>query len=621
MRSFACVQTVPSGSTFDLFAGDLLLFDGLGFKTVTPYRAVDGKRYALALRPAGMTQAKPLSSNTENLKDGGFYTAIAMPGDGHGPSLRVVNDHLDSPASGKARLRIVHAGGDAGTVDVHASGTESALFDDLAYETVTEYKDVAPMNGRLEVISSAGSIPVADGGDGASRSRSLLHARDRQQRGRGNESRGLSDRGRVIPVSQRARIIIGVLVASVVIAAIGIGLSLRTLEPRMHDWVTSHLSRSLESEVALGAVRLNWLPLRLRAENLTVRHHGRTDIPPLIVVSSFTVDLSPMDLWSSTVDRVRVDGLEINIPPRDPETGRRPLPRTSSGDPSEADNSGGLIIRHLLATNARLSIVPRDSNKNAKVWDVYELDMKNLRANEPATFTASLINPIPYGKIESSGQFGPWQSDEPGTSALRGEYTFEADLGTIQGLGGALSAIGTMGGTLEQIATTGQTKTPDFRLTELDGESLPLQTSYDAIVDGTKGDVELKRVDITLGRSRLLARGVVQGTKGIKGKRVVVNVSSKSANLGELLRFVSKGHQPPAEGTLIIDAALDLPQGTQKVLERVSLEGSVTADSVRFTKDSVQDKIDELSRKAQGRPSDASIDRRRVKHGDQVFAA
>ena len=106
----------------------------------------------------------------------------------------------------------------------------------------------------------------------------------------------------------------------------------------------------------------------------------------------------------------------------------------------------------------------------------------------------------------------------------------------------------------------------------------------------------------------MTARGIVEGTKGIKGKRVVVNVTSNSANLGELLRFVSKAAEPPAEGTLIIDAALDLPQGKQKVLERVSLEGSVRAERVRFTKDAVQDKIDDLSRKAQGRPADASID-------------
>ena len=117
----ACTPCLPA-PTFDLFAGDLLLFDGLGFKTVTPYRAVDGKRYAFALRPAGMTQAKPLSSNTEDLKDGDFYTAIAMPGDGHGPHLRIVSDHLDSPASGKARLRVVHAGTDAGKIDVRAAG-------------------------------------------------------------------------------------------------------------------------------------------------------------------------------------------------------------------------------------------------------------------------------------------------------------------------------------------------------------------------------------------------------------------------------------------------------------------------------------------------------------------
>ena len=154
------VQAVPSGTAFDLFAGDLLLFDGLGFKTVTPYRAVDGKRYAFQLRPAGMTQAKPLSSNTEDLKDGDFYTAIAMPGDGHGPLLRVVADHLDSPSNSKARIRIVHAGTEAGLIDIRATGSPSALFDAVDYQTVSDYKDVAPMNGQLEVVGAGRSAPV-----------------------------------------------------------------------------------------------------------------------------------------------------------------------------------------------------------------------------------------------------------------------------------------------------------------------------------------------------------------------------------------------------------------------------------------------------------------------------
>jgi hypothetical protein len=411
---------------------------------------------------------------------------------------------------------------------------------------------------------------------------------------------------------KHARLIVGVLLVLTVISGIGLVISARQLEPRLRGWVTSTLSESLESEVELGAIRLNWAPLTLHAENLTVRHHGRTDVPPLLIVKSFSVDLRPTDLWSQTLEHVKVDGLEVNIPPKDPNTGKRPLPNPGGDDGStkaKADSdSDGLVVKRLTATNARMSIIPREDGKNPKVWDIIELDMKNLRSSEPATFTAALINPIPYGKIETTGTFGPWQTDEPGASPIDGDYTFAADLGTIAGLEGELNAIGKMGGTINQIATTGQTRTEKFRLSELEGDALPLTTAYEAVVDGTKGDVELKLVDVQLGKSKFVATGIVEGTKGIKGKRVVVNVKSDNANLGELLRFVSKAAQPPAYGRLAIDTAFDLPQGKEPILSRLQLEGSVRAERVTFTNDAVQDKIDLLSRRAQGRPGDTSID-------------
>ena len=43
-------------------------------------------------------------------------------------------------------------------------------------------------------------------------------------------------------------------------------------------------------------------------------------------------------------------------------------------------------------------------------------------------------------------------------------------------------------------------------------------------------------------------------------------------------------------------------------MTRVQLEGSVRAERVTFTNDAVQDKIDELSRRGQGKPTDTSID-------------
>jgi hypothetical protein len=154
------VNAAPSKTNFDLYAGDLLFFEGLGFKAITPYRAIDGKRYAFALRPAGMSQAKPLASNTEHLKNGDYYTAFALPGDGSGPSLRIVSDHLDQPASGKARLRVVHAGTDAGHLQLRGSGASEALFDDVDYRTVSGYEDVAPLNGALEVRGTGRGSPV-----------------------------------------------------------------------------------------------------------------------------------------------------------------------------------------------------------------------------------------------------------------------------------------------------------------------------------------------------------------------------------------------------------------------------------------------------------------------------
>jgi hypothetical protein len=153
------VNAAPSGN-LDLFAGDLLLFDGLAYKAVTPYRALDGQRYAFALRPAGMALAKPLASNTEGLSDGAFYTAVAMPGDGQGPQLRVVSDQLDSPARGKARLRVIHAGTDAGPVQIRPNGSTEQLLEGIEYQSVSAYRDVAPINGGIDIVGQGASATI-----------------------------------------------------------------------------------------------------------------------------------------------------------------------------------------------------------------------------------------------------------------------------------------------------------------------------------------------------------------------------------------------------------------------------------------------------------------------------
>ena len=151
MALLRVVHAIPAGSTVDVFADDNKVFDGLAYKAVTPYREIDGQRYTFRLRPAGMNQARPLASNTEGLDDGNHYTVFAVPGDGEAASLRVVADTHSMPSSGKARVRVVHASGDAGEFDVYAVGRTPVMFDGVDFQSVTAYDEIDPLSGSLEL--------------------------------------------------------------------------------------------------------------------------------------------------------------------------------------------------------------------------------------------------------------------------------------------------------------------------------------------------------------------------------------------------------------------------------------------------------------------------------------
>ena len=91
--------------------------------------------------------------------------------------------------------------------------------------------------------------------------------------------------------------------------------------------------------------------------------------------------------------------------------------------------------------------------------------MKEIGPGQPLLFNATLVNPKPVGAIHSTGLFGPWQADDPRSSSVKGKYSFtNADLSTINGIGGILSSTGEYSGLLGNIIVDGSTDTPDFRI-------------------------------------------------------------------------------------------------------------------------------------------------------------
>ncbi len=427
----------------------------------------------------------------------------------------------------------------------------------------------------------------------------------------------------------------GVLLAALAVVA---AVLLRQLEPRLRRDVERALATRLDAQVTLDRLELTlWPAPRITGGGLSIRHQGRTDFPPLIAIHQFSGSTSWSGLMKRAMAEVHLDGLEVTIPPQrraqmppglggkqpgsetdtdanstaatPPAPGPAPADDKARDEARKGDSGPPFSIALLRTTNARLAIMPRQADKDPRVFDIFSLAIRDLTFIAPSTFDADLTNPIPEGRIVvTNGMFGPWSRGEPAATPVGGDFTFAADLGTIKGIAGQLDAQGRFEGPLDQIVATGTTKTPDFRIPKLKAAALPLQTTFRALVDGTNGDVRLHQVDITLGQSLLQASGEVVGTKGIKGKRVTLEVTGNDVKMTDLLLFTVRTRPPAMTGTLKMKSSFDLPRGEGDVLDRLRLAGSLTIGGAQFTTDTVQDRIDDLSRRARGRPKDLAID-------------
>src|SRR5690606_28631252 len=215
----------------------------------------------------------------------------------------------------------------------------------------------------------------------------------------------------------------------------------------------------------------------------------------------------------------------------------------------------------------------------------------------------------PKGDVVASGRFGPWASGEPGTTPLDGTYTLEqADLGVFKGIGGIVDAAGTFEGVLERIVAKGTSTTPDFHL-DLAHQPIPLTTEYTSVIDGTNGNTWLDPVHATLGSTKIRASGgIVKVTRDAEGRTIDLDVAIEEGRLEDVLRLVVEGEEPLMTGGLVTTAKLLIPPGDVPVSRKIQLDGDFRLDGAQFTSDTVQGKVDELSRRAQGRPDARNIE-------------
>ena len=429
-----------------------------------------------------------------------------------------------------------------------------------------------------------------------------------------------------LAMSRRKRwMVSGVLALAVMLVGVFISASMmaKRVEPFIKNEAIEYLRERFDSEVELASLQIHVppaLPLRLlfgegrgslaqvEGSHLLLRHRGRTDVPPLFAIERFQFDVDIGALIDSprTVDRVTLDGLEIQIPPKGarPNLGSRSDPPET---PATEKVSTGVVIKQVLLRNAHLTILPRDTTKVPLRFDIHDLRMESVGQNVAMKYTATLTNPKPKGEIRSTGMFGPWTTAEPGDSPLRGAYQFEdADLSTFKGIAGILQSTGEFEGTLSSITARGQATVPDFRLKRA-GNPLPLTTQFEVLVDGTNGNTELHPVVATLGTTHFTTKGFVIKHDGDKRKTISLAASMPAGNLRDVLMLAMKG-SPIMEGTLRLNTTIGIPPLDEKVKGKLLLDGTFEVINGKFLRSRIQQKIDALSHHGRGKAKDEEVD-------------
>jgi hypothetical protein len=367
--------------------------------------------------------------------------------------------------------------------------------------------------------------------------------------------------------------------------------------PFTQQAVTKALQDRFARTVEIRSFRRTYFPPGCIAEEIRFLHRTHKDLPPLITVRTLIVQASYTGMLSlhKRVGQVQVIGLHVLVPPKntDGHSGNV-MPLTDS------NSNNSLAIAEIRADDAVVEFMSSRQDQEPFKLEIHQLILDHVGENGPISYRATLLNTEPPGEIRSTGQFGPWNSETPGSTPVSGSYTFEnANLGVFEGIAGTLSSQGKFGGTLEHIESEGVVNVPNFQVAS-SKHKVNLSNEFQAVVDGTNGDTYLQNVRSHFQRTTVLSSGRVTGQPGQRGKTVALEMTVKDGRIDDLLRLVTEEKKPSLTGNVTLRAKVKVPPGPLGFLKKLDFEGDFGIGNERFTNAAVQVPINKLSESARG---------------------
>ena len=151
----------PNAPNVDVFVDGEPVFENVGYATTTNYQALAPGQHRVQIASAGKSADDSLIDQTVDLTQGKPYTVIAL-GKLTDIKGQLLADTSKAPPTGTARVRIVHAATDIGTVDIYPSGSAIPVLTDQYFGSAdyvnlpagTYTFDVTPAGSTQVVLTS-----------------------------------------------------------------------------------------------------------------------------------------------------------------------------------------------------------------------------------------------------------------------------------------------------------------------------------------------------------------------------------------------------------------------------------------------------------------------------------
>lgn len=388
----------------------------------------------------------------------------------------------------------------------------------------------------------------------------------------------------------------------VVTLAFAVGAAMLSAHwPFSQSRMTESLQASFPATVTFQRFHSTYLPHPgCVGEGVVFKRLGSSpSTPPVVTIQRLTIEAHYIDLLlrPGYLAHMVTLGFRVHVPPAG----------TPTEDSAWEEAKSTIRVGEIIADGAAIEIDRADPDAPL-LFDIHTLRLTSITRDKPMSYVVSLHNALPPGEIRVHGQFGPWNSGDPGLTPVTGQYTFwNADLGIFKGIAGTLSSEDKFHGVLRHIEVQGSIDVPDFMVTQSE-HHVHLTSKFHAFVDGTNGDVELERVDAAFLQTRVLAKGKIAGHPGQRGKTTSVDLNVREGRIQDVLRLFVREPKPPLNGTASFRAHVVIPPEMHPFIHKVRLTGDFGIEGGQFTKASTQAEVDNLSESARGARPDNKLE-------------